>query len=740
MKRLRAGLYFVFQFQRGRPIALALLILLLNAAWLSEGRTAADLRRLHDSPILAAMAAPFSALRQMLFDGYLRTFPRERLAQPVSVIEIDESSLRRLGQWPWPRTRLADLVDAIATAKPAAVGLDVYMPEADQTSPERVAANLADRHPALARALNQLPSHDARLARALQQAPTVLGAAGFDFDTMTTQTGLRSVPILVSGGDPLLFARRYPQVLASLPQLQAAAHGQGVATVETDESVVRRVPMVVAVGDQLVPSLAMEMLRIGSQSSNVEVLVGGHGIQTVGTGDLAVQTQRGGDVWLHFAKFAEGQSRRFSAIDVLDGKVPAEAITGKLVLIGLTGSGLNDMRMTARGELVPGVEIQAQILESFFDGRFLVRPWWMKYTELALLAGMGLVMIGVVPRARVRFAKPGGIEPNGAGWLVLGVNGFFVASGFFVFWKWGLLFDSTASLIGSGFLMANLVFSSLLEIETDNRDLANEQQLLVEEAARVSGELAAARRIQLASLPDPLTAFPGEQRFHVAATLEPARESGGDLYDFFMIDARHLCFVIGDVSGKGMAAAVFMAMTKTLTKSLALRMAGGPDRIVAAANADLSRENSEMLFVTLLLGVLDIETGELVWVNAGHDSPWHIDRHGAAKQVEALPGAGGPPLCMLEDFAYAPQRMKLAAGDTLCLLTDGITEAMNPQGEMYGRGRLQSLLDSRTDTPTAATQAARIRSDVALFVNGAEPSDDLTLLVLRWDGPTASAA
>ncbi len=247
---LRALLHRIFLFQRGRAVALAILLALCGANWLSDsepvrGRGGASGQPGHaasaGSGFAAAVSAPFAAMRQLLFDSYLRSFPRQPGEQPVTVIRIDEKSLRALGQWPWPRDRLADLVDAVARRKPAAIGLDVYMPEADQTSPNQVAAGLPAGNEALARSLGALPSHDDRLAQALHAAPTVLGVAGFDFETLTTRAGLRTVPVQTSGSDPLPFVRRYPQVLASLPQLQAAAQGQGVTSFEADESVVRRV-------------------------------------------------------------------------------------------------------------------------------------------------------------------------------------------------------------------------------------------------------------------------------------------------------------------------------------------------------------------------------------------------------------------------------------------------------------------------------------------------------------------
>ncbi len=660
--------------------------------------------------------SPWHGGQLELFDRYQRVFPRQPASQPVVIVEIDEASLKQIGQWPWPRNRTADLIEAIAAHKPLAIGLDFYMPEPDQTSPARVAANLPPGHEKLASALNALPSHEKRLEQALAGAPTVLGAAGFDFETLTTSSGFRTAPLRISGGDVLPHLRRYPYVLASLPELQAAARGQALLSVDLEAGVVRRVPLIAAINDQPVASLAMEMLRVATGSDSVEVQMGARGVESVRVADLTVPTQENGEVWLHFAE--AGADRYVSAGDVLAGKVPAERFENKLVLVGLTGFGLVDMRTTPLKEHVPGIDIQAQLIESFIDGRFLLRPTSLRLLELALLVGGGLFLIWAVPNVRAR------ISAQLATVLFLTLFG----AGFMLFRAAGLLLDAA-----SVFASLNVVFGSLLSsvfIETDyqRRHAEAELQRQREQTARVAGELAAARRIQLGSLPLAESAFPGETRFHIAALLEPAREVGGDLYDFYMLDRQHLFFVIGDVSGKGLPASLFMAVTKALAKSAALRGTEGVGAIVATANLEISRENPEALFVTVVAGILDAESGEVELCIAGHDAPWLIGANGAA-QVSM---DSGPPLCVLDDFPYPVTRLRLSPGDTLCLITDGVTEAMNAAGELYGNERLAAALAN----PCTGVKdlVATLHADVKNFVGGAEPSDDLTLLAVRFSG------
>ena len=374
MNHLFALLQRAFLAWRGRAMAIALLALVMLASWVSEANPPAGASQPADAPWHETLAAPFGAARQLLFDSYQRLIPRQRQAQPVTIVEIDERSLKAFGQWPWPRDRLAELIDAIQVHQPLAIGLDLFMPEVDQTSPAQVAANLPAGQAALAQALTKLPSHEDRLAQALRAAPTVLGAAGFEDQTVTSSTSLRTAPILATG-DAVPHLRQFAGVLASLPQLQAAAHGQALVSVDAKQTVVRRIPLVMAVNQQAVPSMAMEMLRVATGERAIRLVAGEHGVTSVDVADLSVPTQGGGDVWLHFAHRQDKElSRQVSAAAVLEGQVAADALSSKLVLIGLTGSGLYDRRTTPLNELVPTSKSRPKCWRVFWSAVFCCGP------------------------------------------------------------------------------------------------------------------------------------------------------------------------------------------------------------------------------------------------------------------------------------------------------------------------------------------------------------------------------
>lgn len=478
----------LFQYRRGRPIALVVLLWTSSISVISEFP-------LEDgaAELTGTVTSAFTKARQFLFDGYQKSHPRTPLSQPVTIVAIDEKSLSELGQWPWPRSQLAALLDAIAAYQPAAVGLDMYMPEVDQTSPPVIADKLpADTPDAVLAALKKMPGNDAVLARALHNMPSVLGAAGFDHASYTTSAGMRSHPLLVSGGDALPHVRQFPAVLASLPELQAAARGQAILSVDLDFGVVRRVPLVSAIGDTLVSGLAMEMLRLASGDRAVRVQVGEHGITSVGIADLDVPTQPGGDIWLHFARIDNTRHRYVSAASVLSGSTDAEMLSGKLVLLGLTGSGLHDMRTTALGELVPGIEIQAQVLETLFDGRFIVRPWWMKWLETCLIVALGLLLIWYIPRGDSRLSQFIRAVPRASAWITLGTNLLLIALGYLLFRSQGLLFDASSFVLVLSAVIGSLIASTVIQLSQQEKIQLEETQRLREAAQLIAGEFAAA--------------------------------------------------------------------------------------------------------------------------------------------------------------------------------------------------------------------------------------------------------
>jgi adenylate cyclase len=663
---------------------------------------------------------PVRPMRLAGFDRYQSLWPRTRVSAPAVIVEIDDESLARHGQWPWPRTLLAQLVSRIAAADPAAIGIDIFMPERDRLSPASLLTLLPGLDRQVVALLSRFPSNEAILAQAIRGHPVVLAVAGLEGPTdAATATVGRLAPMRIVGPDPLPYVRRWTTLLRSVREIDDDAAGHGLVSVDPDAGVVRRLPMIAAAGQRLVPGFGPEMLRVASDTPALGVRVG-NGVEAIGIGDLSIPTQRDGSVWIHFGR--SDPARFVSATRVLAGAVDPSRFERKLVLVGVTAVGLSDYRATPVADRMAGVEIHAQLLEGIFDRDLLSRPRFILWAELSALAATGTLLVLLVPRLRARQSAA----------LFLVLSGVMVGLGVLFYLRFRVLFDATSPTLALGILFATMLGAALAESDSQRRALRRELDRQREAALKLAGELEGARRIQMGILPNPAVVFAHEPRVQFYAFLESAREVGGDLYDFFLLDEDRIFVLIGDVSGKGLPGSLFMAVSKTLCKSSALRHAGDVAQMMREANAEIARDNGEGLFVTAWIGVVNARTGELSYSNAGHEAPHLLSSAGGP--ATRLDAGGGPPFCVIEDFPYEAASHRLSPGDGLCLVTDGVTEALNAAGEFYGRSRLDDLLGRLAPGAPADQVGEAIRHDVARFAAGVEPSDDLAIVAFRWNG------
>jgi sigma-B regulation protein RsbU (phosphoserine phosphatase) len=246
---------------------------------------------------------------------------------------------------------------------------------------------------------------------------------------------------------------------------------------------------------------------------------------------------------------------------------------------------------------------------------------------------------------------------------------------------------------------------------------------------RMASELRIAHEIQMGIVPKVFPAFPDRQELDIYAVLEPAKEVGGDFYDFFFIDDSHFCFIIGDVVGKGIPAALFMAMTKTMIKMTA-KEAVSPDEIMARVNKEISRDNDSCMFITIFCAVLDTGTGEMYYSNAGHNPPFIMR---AEEGPEFLSGAESAAIGIDVKSAFKKGKLVLGPSDAICLYTDGVTEAFNEKQEQFSEARLRQGLSANREA-SAETIVKELLKKIKAFSQYFPQSDDITLLVLRYLG------
>lgn len=247
---------------------------------------------------------------------------------------------------------------------------------------------------------------------------------------------------------------------------------------------------------------------------------------------------------------------------------------------------------------------------------------------------------------------------------------------------------------------------------------------------RIESELKIAHDIQMSMVPKTFPPFPDRPEVDIYATLVPAREVGGDFYDFFFIDDHRLCFAIGDVSGKGVPASLFMALTKTMFRATGGRQNATAETIISRLNGEICRDNESCMFVTVFCGVLDVRSGQVEYSNAGHNLPYVLSNG----VVTAVPKTGGMALGVTESVDFHAGRLLLKPGDRLVLYTDGVTEAMDKDDQLFSESRMEETLQG-VNGQSSEEVIKRVVKDVHHFSAGAPQSDDITLLVLGYTGP-----
>ena len=403
--------------------------------------------------VLALQLADVTALTrvgQLVFDSYVRAEPRQYRPVPVKVVDIDEASIRQFGQWPWPRTEIARLIQQLGSAGASVVALDIVFSEPDRTSPPQIAERLKRMNgdPQIEAALRRLPDNDAQLAQTLREVPVVTGF--FLSQDPKQAEAAPKAGFAISGDSPLGVVPDYRNAILPLPLLEQAAAGNGSLTLSGDsDGIIRAAPLVVRQGEQILPSLSLEALRVaqGAGSITIKTSTGsgnigsatGSEITSIKVGQFEVPTTRNGGLWMYYA--APQPERVVPAWKILSGALTKEEMAaqfgGHIVFVGAGAIGLRDLVSTPIRERELGVMVHAEAAEQMILGQFLTRPDWAPGLERALVVLFGVSLLWLLPRL-------GAIKGAMQGILLAGAT---LAGSWYAFHGFHFLLDPTYPML-----------------------------------------------------------------------------------------------------------------------------------------------------------------------------------------------------------------------------------------------------------------------------------------------------
>ena len=635
------------------------------------------------------------------FDLYQKVFPLEKRETDVIIIDIDEKSLGKFGQFPWSRSVFAKIIENVKVSEPKAIGFDIFFSEKDKQSPDEIikAYNLI---PTDVSELQNIKGHDEIFREQLENSKSVIAVLGSSVPSHGTHDRSAKARFLSKGGDPKNFTYAYPYSIGSLEKLEKSAKGLGsISFLDQTDGIIRSLPLLVRFENKLYPTMGLEMIRVGSNQKNIYIEMNEIGINRISSRPHKIYSDPNGIVWIRYKKSLKSQY--ISASSVFDGKFDSARFKNKYVLIGASAQGLFDLVKTPLGVTIPGGEVHGNVIENILDQSYLVRNPNTYLFELLFS-----ILVAVIT-----FFLSQKIKPKYSLSIFFGSLVTVIIIGFSVF-----LFRSELVDISYPIFMLTVTFLTGLYfrfVEENRIALANLQK-----EAKLLKERELAGGVQKSLFPD-ISRF---ENFIYAKNV-PARDVSGDYYDVVKVGKSEYFFTLADVSGKGIKAGMYMAKASSIFRTLS-NLSYPLEKVVFGVNNELVEAKFKGMFVTAVFGKINIETGEVNFVNAGHESIMVFDTN---KNFEFIKSEM-PPIGIIKYFTESMVKSKTInlKEKTFVVYTDGVTEGYLKNGQELGAEGVQKIV-TNLDTVTPKNLVDSIAKELDW---GAEKlRDDITCLAIN---------
>tara|TARA_A100001388_G_scaffold85870_1_gene62004 strand:- start:1230 stop:3314 length:2085 start_codon:yes stop_codon:yes gene_type:complete len=644
---------------------------------------------------------PFiKSVSYLSFDLYQKVFAKKKDSDVV-IIDIDEKSLGKFGQFPWNRTVFAKILDQLNTSDPKAIGFDIFFTEKDKQSPEEIIKSYG-LIPSDVAELQNLKSPDDLFAEKLKESKSIIAVLGSNVPSHTNYDRKAKARFLSKGGDPFEFTYSYPFSIGSLEVLENNVKGLGsISFLDQLDGIIRSLPLIVQLNKKLYPTIGLEMVRVGEKQKNIYVELNEVGINRISSRPHKIESDPNGIIWI---KYKKSQKKQYiSASDVYEGNFDKSFFQNKYVLIGASAQGLFDLVKTPLGITIPGVEVHANVIENILDKSYLVRNPNTYIFELLFSIIVALVTFILSQKIKPRYSLS----------IFFGNILAIIIIGFSVYkFKSQLVDISYPLFIVTVTFLTGLYFRFIEENKLALENLQKEAKLLKER------ELAAGVQKSL---------FPDISKFEnfIFARNVPARDVSGDYFDVVRSTPEEYFFTLADVSGKGIKAGMYMAKASSIFRTLT-NLKYPIEKVVFGVNNELVEAKFKGMFVTAVFGKLNIKTGEMVFINAGHESILTFDQN---KNYEYIKSEM-PPIGIVKYFSESMVKSNTInmKDKTFVVYTDGVTEGYLQNGEELGSEGVQNIINNISEvTPKAIVESIENKLNW-----GAEKlRDDITCMAIN---------
>ena len=647
------------------------------------------------------------SISNISYDSYQKIFKYNDKQDDIIIVDIDEPSLAKFGQFPWSRNVFSKILENINKEDPKSIGFDIFFSEKDKQSPEEIIKTYSIEDIDIKNALQSIKGHDEKFQKTLKETKSVLAVFGSLIATKGTFDRKGKARIFAKGGNVKNYLYNYQYSLGSIPTLEKNSKGLGsINYITQSDAVVRSLPLLMVFNEKLFPTFGLEMIRVGEKKRSIITNLNENGIKNISIKPYEFKTDKNSLIWVKYNRSINDNF--ISAEKVFNNEFDNKFFRDKYVLIGASAKGLFDTVKIPTGETVPGVQVHANVIDNLLKNNFLKRNDEIFIFELIVSILISIVAFVISQRIKPTYS----LSIIFIGLIIIFIFGLAIYK-----FRSELIDVSYPMIMISITFLTGLYFRFLQENKIALQNLQKEAKLLKER------ELAGG--VQKSLFPD-ISAF---ENFVYAKNI-PARDVSGDYFDVMKVGPEEYYFTLADVSGKGVKAGMYMAKASSIFRTLS-NLKFPLERVVFGVNNEIIEAKFKGMFVTAVFGKFNPISGDLTYINAGHESIMLFDK---SKKIEFIE-SDLPPIGIMKYFAESMVKSKTIniKDKTFVVYTDGVTEGYLPNGEEFGAVGVENIVkEMEIVTPKDLVEK------VTSTLNWGIPKlrDDITCMAINFDNPT----
>ena len=603
-------------------------------------------------------------IENISYDAYQSLFIEKNNFEEVVIIDIDEKSIGEIGQFPWRRDVFADLIQKLNQYGVSVISFDVFFSEEDKQNPKKILEEFNIKN-------DTVFDSDQKFLESIQSSKVVLPVLGDISIYNKDNSSKPKTNIISKGGDPSNYIYSFKNKITSLEKFNNAAKGVGtISYLDSSDAVLRSLPLFLKIGNDIWPALSLETLRVLHGHKNILINSDQTGINLIKTRKYQIEPDRNAIVYINYKQF--DKENYISAVDVLNLKINENKLRDKIAIIGSSAQGIFDFVKIPNGKVIPGVETHAHLIENIINNDFIVKNTYTTIAENLLLV-TSLILALIIPNR---------ILPKFSIVIFAGLV-FILLSSSVIAYQFNYFVDVFYIILSSSLLFLTTLYFRYLrenEIALDNE----KKQIILKQEREIAGE------VQKKLFPEVF-----EDSKLIYAKNIPARDVSGDYYDYIRVNDNEIYFTLADVSGKGIKAGMLMANASSVFRSLA-KLEKPVSTISRYVNNQVSDSSYQGMFITAVIGKINIQKKEIEYINHGHEPIMIFDRDYNFEYIKSsLPPLG---IMKFNDDSFFKTSIKNIQDKTLLIYTDGVTEGYLKNDEELGAKGFESLIkDNKFD-------------------------------------------